>query len=266
MAEVQDVSLPFLTRKQLAFEHGTRFSLEITSFTEGQADLEIRGLTKEGPFVYIQRIGPTTNQQNFSLRIPDVPIMLSITKFLSTGALNSINVIVKLGINGVGTIVLCQGYISMHTGLAWPHQIPLGKLEKVGVVRALTLGGLGAGAELNFTVASNKFLLIRAIQMRFVADATVASRRVTLRITQDGNRAGHFPSAGDITAGQDYRLVWFPGATLINDATGFIQSMGFPNEMLLNEGANIETVTKNIQVGDQISELSAYVQEYRTTI
>ena len=67
---MKDETIPtFLTRKQLTFESGVRFGIDIETQCFDALTAIIRGLTKEGPFEYKANVVSDTIGQTFSFRI-----------------------------------------------------------------------------------------------------------------------------------------------------------------------------------------------------
>ena len=113
-------SLPFLVRKMLTFEHNAVFSLRIVSQGNAARRIHIRGITKEGPFVFAH----TTDAGGFfateDFRIPDVPIMVSVVDQSTAFKQGECYVTLSLMVNGNVLYDLCSGLVYNNKGVSYP--------------------------------------------------------------------------------------------------------------------------------------------------
>ena len=268
MADEKDLGLPFITRKQLAFEAGTSFSLivNITVPATAAANFAIRGMTKEGPFTYIAKTTASAGNQQFIFRIPDIPIFLTVTRPNVFVAINAAWVTVSLSINGDVGIVLISGYHNTNAGLSWPSQQPQDPLSVKGYRTIVNPANPGAGNNIYQSVPSNEAWELHAISFQFAADATVANRRVALYL---GNTAGQYimtiPTGGDIVASETWYISFEKGANNVVDTVGKRMTAAMPNDIILVTNEKIISEVTAIQAGDEITLTRFIVGKYFLT-
>lgn len=124
------------------------------------------------------------------------------------------------------------------------------------------------GAEVSDSVPAGAMWLLRAVVLTLVTNATVGSRRVTLRIRTDGtSSATRLRVATNLvqieSTTREYH--YFEGAAVLEDATvGTIQAP-LPSGLVLLPGGVIETATDGLVTGaggDNFGAPTYYVEEW----
>lgn len=257
MPPTKDLQLPFITRKMLDFGESANFTLIIDTMSASSytSSLNIQGMTKAGVFKYSCTIETGGALQTFSFKLPDIPIFLSIIEENPNIGPNNVWVIVKLGVNGDVGMILTQGYPSDRIGISWPIQQQVPALAENGANTLVTVAVPAAGAEWSVTIPANQKWEIRSIFFIFTASAVVASRRPGVEIKFPTNVYFSIPTVADVIISQAYTFNFYKGAISINDATGFRQTAPLPEKIIVGASIVINSLTTNIQAGDQYSEI-----------
>ena len=248
-------SFPFVTRRMLDFEDGCNFTLIVNtlSATSYASTLTIQGMTKMGAFKYACLIVTGGTVQTFTFKLPDVPIFLSAVEENPDVGPNNVWVIIKLSVNGDVGMILTQGYPSDRIGISWPIQQQINPISNLGANSLLTVTVPAAGAEWTTTVPANQRWEIRSIIFTFTASSTIASRRPGIQIKLPTNVFWSIPAPADILLSQVSTINFYKGAIDINDQTGFRQTAPLPDKIVLGPTTVINSLTTNIQAGDQYS-------------
>jgi len=268
--DTKDLGLPFITRKQLAFEQGSTFSLvvDITLDSGSGTDFFIRGMTKEGPFTFRAKPATATNKQTFTFRIPDVPIFISLTREGTFQTTNLAWIVIKLSVNGDVGLILTQGYVDINLGLSWPNQQPIYPIIAKGQRQKKLIAAPGAGNDLTQDVTAEEAWRLLGVHLKYTADATVATRRLNLILGElFGNFATNFiiPTPGDIVASEAWDLNFYIGANSVVNSTSKNQTAALPDQIILQNGDFVKTSTTAIQAGDQIAYIYFILEKYFLT-
>jgi len=152
---------------------------------------------------------------------------------------------------------LFTGYLNPKTALAWPRVYRILPGEGPGDILTFNTPNPAAGAEIaSGSLAEGKWRF-QTMSFQLVTDATVANRRVSLEVLEDGGgTVAQIPVNVAQTASLTWRYSFGVALHAVNDTThGFI-SASFP-DMLMNGDYEINTVTQNLQAGDDFSVLTA---------
>lgn len=255
-------NVPFLTRKDLNFEHGTTFRLRIEHISGQAVTLRVTGFTREGPFTYNIDTNGNEGQTFERFNIVDIPIALSVSTTSVLADSGGVFVSVWLEINNTPYINLANGHVNTSMGITWPYALTQTFLTDYGFINEVDSANPAAGAEATVTVAANTFWLLQAVAVILVADATVTSRRVRLELVRDGTTTELYSSAADILASETRRLVWGAGLAVIDDQTSGVFNMPLPHNYILRPGDIVRTSTSNLQAGDNFGVMSVYMRRY----
>ncbi len=258
----EEASLPFLTRKMLAFEHGAAFSLIVDLLASSSGTYELRGFTKEGPFNFRFVATGSLATESFTFRIPDFPIFFTVVGTASTVAVNEAGVAVFLGVNGTRNIMLVSGQPSLSYGVNWPNPGIPSFLHTRGRIDDTVIANPGTGAEISFTFPDSTFTLIKSISFLYTAGAAAATRRVRLEIIPNGSDIVRVASASDIIISEAWLMVWYPGAGTIIDTTTKLQQMSFPNDLLIPPSSTLQTVTTAFNALDAITSIQISGEQF----
>lgn len=119
--------------------------------------------------------------------------------------------------------------------------------------RIITVANPAAGAELDIPVPGSEEWVIESLAFRFVADANVANRVIALRAVQ--NAVAHFwtvPNASQ-AAGSTLDYTAFSGVGASTTSATLATILWPANGLVLRPGQRLQSLTANIQVGDQFS-------------
>src|SRR3972149_8142483 len=117
------ISYPFVTREMLAFKHASSFSLILNIIARATDGIEIRGMTKEGPFTFLFSPVGDGSIETFTFAVPDIPIFVSVTPSPDAAIATDAYVTLHLAVNGNRMMKLCQGIITFLSSVSWPYQL-----------------------------------------------------------------------------------------------------------------------------------------------
>jgi len=255
--------LPFLTRSHLDFDKTAQFSLVLTEQSGNTGDILITGATKSGPFSYKYSLGNTATPTVTRLNLNDVPIFVSVSAvdaFMNPG---TCYISLSLHINGTLCQVLLSGYVYSTQPLTWPMSDVRPSIPILVAPIGLTGSDPAAGAEISQTVPIYQMWRLKAIRFSLVTSATVANRRVHVVITTaDGMVPIDLLSSVDHAASLTRNYSCVPVSTLgvFSDDNDII--IPIPDELWLNYTNTITTSTTNLQVGDNFSAPTFWIEKH----
>ncbi len=149
------------------------------------------------------------------------------------------------------TIELASGAITDITSVSWPTIEPKPGGDTLGFPMTTSLTNPAPGANMSYTVPSRTQSEVRAIKIRFTTDATVATRRMILRINPGGSLVFEYVCTITQAASLVYDYVFAPfGAPEVLAGT----TVMCPIPILpLSPLDVIATAITNIQAADDIS-------------
>ncbi len=250
MTPEQIASLPFLTRTMLALQPGSQLSLDVDFVAHSMDDLEIKGFTRDGGFTH--RFTPVGDSsiENFNFPLADIPIFISasLSPDVSAGSLAHTTIYLRVNDNRVA--LLCQGLIGGVFGISFPNQLPQTAMQALGATVSLTGANPAAGAEMIETVPDNQVWELLGAMITLVTDGTVANRTVQLVLTHNNGMKLKRAAGTNQTATQTQIYSFIPGGTSGVFATNASQEVAIPIGTILDAGSTIETLTTNLQAGD----------------
>jgi len=255
-------SLPFLTRKMMAFEHASKISLQLSVKADTLGTVEIKGFTREGPFTFRKPVTADVDFATESFRIPDFPVMVTMTSESFSGTANDASVILTLLIDDTPYAVLLQGQLGPFQGLSWPIPPPPTNLQSRGISAEVAGANPAAGEEFSITIPDQEWWILKAVRVRFVAAAVAVSRRPMLVIVRAASDNIEISVPADVTTGQIVFLNWADAGTAQNDATSLRQLAPLPTNLLLPPGATIKSVTTNMEATDNYDPPRVLIEKF----
>lgn len=249
-------ALPFVTRKMLDFEFATKLELvvELTSFST--SPVFVVGATKAGTFKFL--CTPTNDGAitTFRFGLGDVPIWVSGIDIEQNYSAGGTFMRITLAVNRDMLFALVSGYVSFNH----PITYPTGATEAPGPNRVRTgsdsSSNPAAGVELSISVPSNALWRFRAANFTLVTDANAATRTVSVRMTTGNGVIYEFISPVTQTASltRNYRVQ--PVGAGLATSVGTEIIIPVPDEIWLDNGSTITTVTNNKQAGDDFGAMT----------
>lgn len=262
MDDTTKPNFPFITRKDLSFEHGTTFDLEVVSYAIVTGAVQLIGVTKEGPFVFAFSNPGTSARTSNIFPIPDIPIFLTLHGNVTTMRRGEFYGIVYLRMNGTRVLRLCGGYVARDHGISYPLTENRDETEGKGFQTTITSSNPAAGSELLATVPLNTIWKVKALRFTLVTDGTVASRLVHLNIYGGGALTNFNTWAGTAqTASQTITYHSFPLGAASTSVGGTEIFIPLPPDLLLGEGDQIATLTDNLVAGDNFGSMDIWVEQ-----
>jgi len=157
--------------------------------------------------------------------------------------------------------LLCSGYIVGATGIGWPGGRIVTPVEGPGNLRSVTVANPAAGADWSLTVPASARWRVQSWSAIFTASATVASRQVRSQISDGVQIIFSGQAQAAIVASQVAQVSAGQGqvtSTLIATEINPV----LPGLLTLPGGFRVQTLTTNIQVGDQWSAIRVNVEEW----
>lgn len=256
------VSLPFLIRDMLAFGEAATFDLEVSTGSDSAINLEITGVTREGPFRFNFTTDGLSVIETHVFSIPDIPVFLTVRTADANLRMNDCYAMVYLRVNKTKNHLLCQGNLGQFYGINWPNQAPMSELQRRGKVTVATGADPAAGSEWTVTVPAGQFWRVKSVQATLVASATAATRRPMMIITFNGGGDINIPINTGTTANQTMIHTWAEGIFSINDTGNLLITGVYPADLLLPPFSTIRSLTANLQVGDNWSAPVLLVEIY----
>lgn len=259
----EKLSLPFLTRKMLEFEHGVAFDLELRTVTVDSGILFIIGATREGMFKF--RVAPAGDgsAESFFFRIPDIPIFVNVygTDISVERGEQWVSLFLRAGEERI--MRMGSGYISIQSALNWP--IVQSESELSGGGKYNYTNGLNpaAGAECSITVPTSEHWIIKAFQVQLVTDATVAARVVQLSVALNGSPSRLKMHAPTTQAASLTRLYHYGVKGSVEDSSDDDDIFGnIYEDMHVKAGSTITTETTALQAGDNFGVPTVFYEQY----
>lgn len=254
--------LPFLTRDQLAFEHGQALSLRLTYYSDNNSFVTIKGLTREGTFTYQATITGDKTFRTVDFRIPDFPIAVSVFDTSADFAQGRLFAILSLVANETPLFDLCSGYIYRNKGISYPMVQSAEIVPGLGFLKEVESADPAAGADATYTCPGGVILKVIGASITFVTDATVSTRRIHLEYV--GNNGGYLEWWGsyDQAASATKRYSFSACGYLPSSEDNNVVSCAIPPNITLYNGDILRTQVKNIQAADNLSALAILTEQF----
>lgn len=258
-----ELSVPFVTRKMLNFEHGLTFSLKIVSQSNTATTLTIRGMTREGLFSLRHTTLGTGATATDTYRIPDMPVFLSVSD--EAGALKQGDCYITIGLLA-GTDRLFElgaGFVYSQKSVSFPATNASDIHPGKGRIRTIVGTAPANGAPATATVPAGRIWHLLSVSHEPVADGTGATRRPLIEV-DDGASGVVLSVFANATAG-----VSFDGAihylqqgsistvTVADKINGIL-----PSEVFMPEGFTISATWDGITSGDDLNNIQLLIEEF----
>lgn len=260
--EVQ--SLPFLTRKMLAFEHATTFSLRLEVQARAVTNVTVRGMTREGPFTFNIILDSVSTIQTFTYRIPDIPIMVSVEQTTLSLDQGRIYASVSLLVNGVYLQQLCSGLVYWSHGISYPSTFTPDSRPNGGEIRIISTANPAAGAQISQSVPSGETWKIKAVSFSLVNAAIAASRRVHIRFDYIGSGVLDFFSDIDQLTGETRKYTCAPVSPVSDSLDDNDIIIPIPADIVLQPDCAITTTVTNMQATDDFGSAVIWAETFFT--
>lgn len=261
-----NLSLPFLTRKMLAFEHATTFQIRVQIRTSQTGTYTLRGATASAPFSF--NFEPTADRtlRTHTFSIPDLPLWVSIIGPTNADQRGEAYVRMSLMINGDQMYHLASGYIYVDFAVSWPVGNLIEPVPPMGELVTLTGTNRAANNQISETVPANTIWKVKAVRFQFITDANAANRFVHLNFE---GTAGPFlecisPTAHAASLTRNYSCFpTAPGGSVADDNDLIIP---IPQDIILLPTYMIRTTTTGMQVGDDFDAPEITVERFFTSL
>lgn len=181
---MDEMSLPFLTRKMLDFQEATTFGLRIVSQAAQTDVVTIRGATKAGAFTLKHTPTNDSVPKTEDFNLPDLPLWITISMTSVNILRGDCFVTASLIINGDLIQDLTSGYISSNRGVSWPTTDLQESQPPIGLYTSANGSDPAAGNNISITVPDNQMWRVHNVKFQLVAAAAAASRVVHVLFTR----------------------------------------------------------------------------------
>ena len=256
------LSLPFVTREMLKFEHGAAFALEVKSKSNVVENILITGITREGQFIFRFTTNGNGLIETFSFRLPDIPIYISTDDDGSAIEPGTVFLAISLTVNETVLYQLASGYVSNMHHFAWPMQ----RLEFFhpggGLFQIISGTNPGDGNEIDETVSNGELWILKSVSLTLTTDANSANRKVLLHARNITLNLMSAPSNTIQLASTTKNYTWahYGGVNDTNQLDTLL--VGLPQDYPILAGMSIETETENIQAGDAYTNIRFVVEKF----
>lgn len=123
--------------------------------------------------------------------------------------------------------------------------------------------GTAPGSNFSITVPTDEIWIVMSINADFTADANAADRLIGFSFLNATPRRlfiTHLPTK--ITANQTWLVEAGASMPIITNSIAFLQITGFPTDLIIPAGGTINSITTNIQVGDQYTDIVIVAQRF----
>lgn len=156
---------------------------------------------------------------------------------------------------------LMTGYVDGILPLNFPPRVLESQNSGRGRMRSITGSDPAAGAEISEAVPTNALWKVHGLLATLVTDATVTNRSPHLQFTDGTTACWRGSSAGNQAASGN--AVWNFGVGLNADQISTIAQPGqISPDIYLPEGFTVETITGNLQAGDNWGAPQLLVEEW----
>jgi len=260
--EPKNQSTPFVNRDMLRFEGTATFGLRIRTVSVGALNVQIKGMTREGPFTYTHTTTGTGTFDIQEFRIPDVPIMVSVVDQFGQFLQGGCYVTLSLTVNGDIMYELCSGQVFGGKSISYPNVSSELPRPTGGLIYDILNTAPAAGVNIGYTVPAGQTWRIIACSAELVTSAAVANRRARIEMTSDSFVKAFGQSTIDQTASQTRRYCAANYGTVQSELAGTFIAVNIPGGVLLPENSTIFTQTINIQAGDQWTGMSLLAEVF----
>ena len=266
MNDVQNNSLPFLTREMLDFGKEAKFELEVTTNSSLiDKPITLVGLTRSGLIKFDVSPVVINEPQTTTFKIQDVPISLTVFTTSDDFAMGDFFIIVYLKINGEKIHKLLSGYVSRQTGISFPQTHSESEMLNHGTLGHITTNNPSAGSDWNQIVTSQNRFVIKGIVATLVTDANAAVRHVGLQMHSSNNDPTRAirALAADTQIENLTRIYSFaPWPSAPKTTRGTDIQVVIPHDFPLSNAGKIFADTLNIQAGDQWSAINIQFEQF----
>lgn len=162
-------------------------------------------------------------------------------------------------------MILAMGNVELENGLSWPNGPVQNSVDVHPLQTSRAVSNPGAGNDLDEAVPAGQIWQLEAVTLVVNTDATVASRRGVLVISDTARELVRVASQTTIAATTTIGMYFYLGP----DQRGGVGSViieALPRAILLDEGYSVATKMDNWQAGDSLTGIIlAYKRWYRGT-
>lgn len=176
------------------------------------------------------------------------------------------------GLTGATIVLgtLLAGYVGSWAGIAWPGSPLESPVDGRGRVKLVQAADPPPGNNATLTIPGQARWRVIAANYLLATDATPATRNPYLQLVQGGTIVYQSESSLAQLASQQHRHNWAAGGVATTGPSALNGQGVLPVEgYVSNRGgldALVQTVVAGLQLGDQVSDLVALVEEWRNPV
>lgn len=258
-------SLPFLHRKQLDFDFGTTFGINITVRSTTAAQMYLVGATKSGPFTMAFVTAGNKQGETFTFEVGDLPIWVSVLDLDGNFQQGDAHANMQLLVNNDQLYMLSAGYINNNGGVSWPVSHNERSTPNIGLILTLTGTDPAANVEIDEQPAAGVVSLIKCLRFTLVTDANAATRQVHLQLVDNTDVVMDLPAAATQAASLTRQYTFAAANSNLSAAAGTEIFTCLPANMVWRNAMHIRTVTDNRQVTDNFGAPKIHIEQFYFT-
>ncbi len=156
--------------------------------------------------------------------------------------------------------LLLAGTLSDSTPISWPSSPARTPADGEGFIQSIQVANPAAGSEVVFAVPTLQRMLLLAFCANLQTSVAVANRRPRMELRDNsGNSLYLSASTNTQTAGSGARYSSGNGLSGLADIGGNEVQLAWPNNLRMQPGFVVRTLTRGIDVADQWSAISLLV-------
>lgn len=253
--------MPPLTPETIKLFEGRAIDILIESYSNSTRILEVHGMSENQFISHDHTTSSDRTIVSSSISLTKMPVTLTVKTANTSVSKGECYVKVSLRVDRTIVASLLAGYITDTAPLIYPGGRIEDAIEGAGVQRSITGTNPGLGVEVSETVPTNVRWRLKSLRVQLVNDATVASRAVSLEITDGTNTVAKFGAANAQTAGTTWTYTFADVGTNIASISDQIL-IGIQSDLILLEGYTIKTSTNGLQAGDNFGAPQYVIEEW----
>lgn len=259
MDDMDTFSVPFLVREMLRYGRKSKIEVRLRTFGVSTSTLLFTGFTRTSTF-NVQYF--TATESSKTIGVDDIPIGVGVTNVPANISQGKIYAIIDLLINGTFARELTAGWVSARRSLSWPSGGGHDPAPNKGNFHSWTSSDPAAGAEPSIDVYAETLYRLIYANVTLVTDATVANRRVHLRVQAASNYNLNFFSSYDHPASTTRLYTFASVGACLDDQDDNDVIIPIPRDLYILPEGTIGTQTTNLQAGDNFSSMYFMFEEF----
>ncbi len=246
----------------LEYGQSSTLGLRLSIRSSTETTFQLNGATKSAQFVQSGTHTPPNTYQEYNFPLTEIPIWVSVNTPQTSNPASRVYATISLTINGDVIYKMTAGYIDNIKSITWP----VANIEPYGFSNAIAgqSGGStpAAGAETYGSLTGDSYMKLFAASFQLTTSATVANRTVTVKLHHNDSPIAYQTSTVVQTASTTRTYVCTPAhvGQILSYSTFIFLPLPLP--IAFNAGIYIDTITANLQAGDQYTAVTEVMESF----